>query len=115
MKSSGKLSKQDRIKFWSKHVKTYSSSGLTQRAYCREKNLSYWTFNNWKRHFDISKPASEFIEIPAEIKSSINAFNNNRESNNFEIILKNGLRILIPDTFNTDLFKQIITIAGELS
>ena len=116
MKPTRKLSKQDRIEFRSKHVRTYSSTGLTQRAYCQKNNLSYWSFNSWKRKLENQKTASKFIEISAGIKttmpSHVEVIN---KVTNFEIILRNGLRISIPEVFNSELFKQIITAAGELS
>jgi transposase-like protein len=35
--------------FWSQHVAACATSGLSRAAYCRQHDLSYWTFNDWRR------------------------------------------------------------------
>ena len=116
MKSTKQFSKKDRIEFWSRHVKAYSLTGLTQRAYCREKELSYWSFNTWKRKLEQTKSDPKFVELTAGIQAvpicdNICA----HRSNNFEIILRNGLRIEIPYNFNIRQLHRIIKYAGEMS
>ncbi len=50
MKNSKSTDK--RQAYWQAHVEAHSKSRLTQREYCRQNNISYWSFNSWKRSLD---------------------------------------------------------------
>ena len=89
--------------FWEKHVDSYKKSGLSQKAFCRQQHISYWSFNSWKRKLEKGKAKNKIIEIPQDkFKSLISV------PEPFEIIISNNVKILIPDTFNPETLKQII-------
>ena len=116
MKITKKSSKQEKRQIWQNHVKAYSSSNLTQKAYCFQHDISYWSFNSWKRRLKKETVTSQFIEIPRNIKENLGIKQLHSEQlTNFEIILNNGLKIKIPDNFNPIQLKQIIKYAGEIS
>jgi len=39
---NSKESNEKRCQFWERHLKTWSKSGLTQNAYCRDNNLKVY-------------------------------------------------------------------------
>ncbi len=38
--------------FWFQHIRTWSSSQLSQVAYCQQKRLTHHQFTYWKNKFD---------------------------------------------------------------
>ena len=115
MKSTKNLPNQKRKEFWKRHIEDYSSTNLTQRAYCKKVDISYWSFNSWKRRMEKENKISGFVEISTAVQKTANVDKKNSiNSDNFEIILPNELRIKIPDNFDSDLFYQIITMVGEI-
>jgi transposase-like protein len=42
--------------FWAQHVAACAASGLSRAAYCRRHDLSYWTFNDWRRRVESAQP-----------------------------------------------------------
>lgn len=101
--------KQDKQKYWKQHYDSYQKLKSTQRAYCSQNNLNYWTFNQWKRRFDKAELDTNLQEIPVEI------FQNDSSENQIEIIVKNNIRISIPDDFSPKTLKNILSIIGENS
>ncbi|MFO8083785.1 MAG: hypothetical protein R6U27_05645 [Desulfobacterales bacterium] len=62
MAESWKAENEEKRRWWKEHVDTWSASGKTQTAYCRENDLSYSRFQYWKKRLiQSSKPA--FIEL----------------------------------------------------
>lgn len=99
--------KQDREYFWKHHYISFNKSGLTQREFCRQNELNYWSFNQWKRRFDKSELDVSLQEISLSLpeKSQSKEF--------IEIIFKNDIRLSIPDNFSKNTLKQIVEIFGE--
>ena len=89
--------------FWEEHVETFRKSGLSQKAYCRQQSISYWSFNSWKRKLEKSKVKNNIIEIPRDKFKSLTS-----PPNPFEIIVSDNLKISIPDNFDPEILKQII-------
>jgi transposase-like protein len=44
--------------FWAQHVAACAASGLSRAAYCRQHDLNYWTFNDWRRRSGSERPTS---------------------------------------------------------
>lgn len=89
--------------FWENHIALYRESGYSQKAYCREQNISYWSFNSWKRKLEKEKDRDKIIEIPlAKVQSLTSEFKS------FEIFLTEKITIRIPDNFNPETLKRII-------
>ena len=42
----------ERRKYWTDQVQRWKESGLTQREYCKKKDLSIERFGAWKRRLD---------------------------------------------------------------
>ena len=90
--------------YWLQHYKSFKTQEITQREYCRNNDLGYWTFNTWKRKFDKSETETTLQEIPIKISPK------STQASSIEIVLENSLRILIPDNFSENTLKKIITV-----
>ena len=98
---------KDRKGYWKQHYDSFQESGLTQREYCRNNNLRYWTFNQWKRRFDKSESDLSMQEIPVKLPLKTSS------EKHIEIILNNNIRLSIPDNFSSDTLKKIVSVLRE--
>ena len=92
---------------WLNNYNSFNKSGLTQREYCRQEELGYWTFNSWKRRFDKSESDTTLQEVPIKISPAHSA------NSPIEIILENNLRISIPENFSENTLKKIISVMRD--
>ena len=99
--------KKDRREYWKQHYISFQESGLTQREYCKQKDLGYWTFNQWKRRFDKSESDMSIQEIPIKLPLKTSS------GKHIEIVLNNNIRLSIPDNFSSDTLKKIISALGK--
>lgn len=52
---------------WSARVERWKKSGKSQRAFCLDEKLSFWSFRNWKARLAKSRReqrATSFVELP---------------------------------------------------
>lgn len=92
------------------HVKSWETSGLSMREYCRKHSISYWSFREWrklKQHGNKTK--SRLIEVPQEI------YLNPEEHAPIEIIINSRIHLSIKENFSSELLKNIINTLEELS
>jgi hypothetical protein len=96
--------------YWEKHVKRYYDTDLSQKEYCRQNNLSYWSFNMWKRRIDQKSSSCGLTEI-----SRVKVRELSRTGRSFEILLGNTIRIAVPDDFDPEVLKNILKTLGATS
>lgn len=77
-------------KLWSARIDEWKRSELSQRRYCKERNISLSTFQWWRcrlREVDATEeaPSTELVEIPMQ-KSQIEK----RESGKYRVALEVG-------------------------
>ena len=48
---------------WRRHIEDWRSSGLTQQAFCRNRDLSYHQFHYWRRK--ITQPSTPLSTRPS--------------------------------------------------
>lgn len=101
------LSRAEKYKFWSDRVSLYYQSGLSQKEFCRVHNISYWSFNTWKRRLDKNVEKNQIQEISPEL---VKKLSNSRS--NLEIILNETLRVSVPDNFTEETLRRIIYLLG---
>lgn len=102
------MNKKDSTRdYWHKHYDSFNKSGLTQRDYCRQEELGYWTFNSWKRRFDKSESDVTLQELPIKVSPTHSA------CSPIEIILKNNLKLSIPDNFSKNSLKKIMSVLRD--
>ncbi|MBU4387887.1 hypothetical protein KJ644_05515 [Candidatus Dependentiae bacterium] len=100
-----KLTSEERLKFWQDHVSVYRKSGMTQREYCGKANISYWSFNVWKRRIDSEEKATGIHEIPQAVVQRLS-----RERKDLEIIVHDRLRIVLPEGFSEKTLCRVLSL-----
>lgn len=101
-----KLSKKSQP-YWQRHVEAYQESGLTQREYCRQNNISYWSFNPWKRKLE--SESSELCEIPIQTVQGLSS-----ETKHIEIIISEKLKVTIPESFSKSTLRDVLSVLEVL-
>ena len=101
----------DHQEFWRLHIQAWQDSGLSQRAYCKKKNLSEYRFSKWKsRLAKNDNVASRFVRVPlttglpVPIKAGV-----------LHVHCPNGFRVDINEEFDSELLKKLLTVLGEVS
>jgi hypothetical protein len=102
-----KRSPRKGLPYWEGHVKAYQKSGLTQREYCRQNNISYWSFNPWKRKLE--SESSELCEIPIQTVQSLSS-----ETKHIEIIISEKLKVTIPESFSKSTLRDVLSVLEVL-
>ncbi|MFH0976223.1 MAG: hypothetical protein V1874_10625 [Spirochaetota bacterium] len=54
---------EENVKYWKSHIEKHRKSRVSQKKYCRQQEISYWSFNHWKKQ--IKPKSSKLQEIPA--------------------------------------------------
>jgi hypothetical protein len=93
--------KKSTREYWIHHYQSFKAQEITQREYCRQNNLGYWTFNKWKREFDQEDGSTLLQQLPVKYQP--------QQGKQFEIILSDTVRISIPDSFSEDTLKKILS------
>ena len=99
-----------RQNYWESHVAAFHKSGFTQREYCRQQNISYWSFNSRKRSLG-KLENTELQEISTETIQQLKPENNK----NIDIVLNNNIRISIPIEFSESSLQKILSVLKVLN
>jgi hypothetical protein len=91
------------LAYWRAHVKAQRKSGLTQREYCRQNDISYWSYNPWKRKLE--GRGDLFYEISPKIIQDLTV-----DNKNIEITVNDNIKISIPEGFSTDTLRDILHV-----
>lgn len=97
--------------YWREHLESWKNSGLTQRAYCEQAEISYASFvyQHTRITRKVEKTSVKFIEkkIPEQ-----------KQANNIpciQLMLPNGIRIGIEGELNMSLLETVLRVAGSTS
>ena len=96
---------EENVKYWKSHVEAYRNSGLSQKKYCEQEKISYWSMNHWKRKIDPER--NRLLEIPLSLVDSLS-----KSNKEIELTLEDRIRISIPERFSEDTLKKILNILG---
>jgi hypothetical protein len=96
---------EENAKYWQTEVEAHRKSGLNQREYCRQKGISYWSFNPWKRKLE--RKSNKPQEISPFLISSLS-----QQNKQIELILEDRIKISIPDSFSEGTLRNILNILG---
>jgi hypothetical protein len=86
--------------YWKDIVDKWQASGKSMAEFCRDENLSYWTFRDWKGRF--LKPEKK--TVPGLVKLNLK-----KEPKTSEIeVLVGPSRILVPQHFDESHLIRIV-------
>lgn len=63
------MGKTDMDATWEGHIKAWERSGKSQRAFCKLKGISFWSFRNWRARLKPraknrpAEKATPFVEV----------------------------------------------------
>ena len=102
---------KNQIDYRQNHVQKWKQSGLSMQRYCLEQKISYWSFRDWKKKSERenSSAKNSLVEIPVTL------YKPKKDSEQIEIVLNNGIKIIVKENSSTDHLKAILFILEELS
>ena len=100
--------KEQKKNYWQNHYSAYISLGVTQREYCRQNDLCYWTFNSWKRKIETTEKSTTIQKIPFTV------LNKEITQDQIEIILSDCIRLSIPNNFSPETLQRVVKTLEEL-
>lgn len=100
--------KQQTINFWTDHFEKQKQSGLTQKDYCIQNNLSVKYFANVKIKINKLKlNNARFVKIPFDIKNKF------LPSKEIQLVINDKYKINLHSNFDAETLKRILkTIEG---
>jgi hypothetical protein len=105
MRNYKQLTKEEKEQFWQKHFDSWEASEMSQKKYCEENSISYWSFKN---RYGKEKPSEgihpgKFLKLKPE---KIHAGHTGK----IEIILGNKIRLLIEEGICEDNLRKIFSV-----
>ncbi len=100
--------------YWRQQLLEWSQSRLTQVGFCRERGLSVPAFTWWKAKLrdELNLPYRR-VNGPVQRKDPFIEVqvSGDRSSSQFELLLTNGRRIMVPDRFDPENLHRLIRVA----
>ena len=90
---------------WKHHIESWQVSGMVQREYCRQHNLSYYQFGYWKKRIVQTETAAKFVSL------NLSSFTNKHPSQSgsaLRVVVSNGLKVEVEAGFDPHLLGQLI-------
>ncbi len=87
--------------------KEWSSSGLSQRRFCEQREISFSTFGYWRRQLrEGSENELPSPFVPVEIKPA----HASPSRSHYEVRLEDGIRIRVPSDFESECLGRLIEL-----
>lgn len=93
--------------FYEKHLQAWEISGLNQKRYCDQENLSYSAFKAWRAKLNQQSPPN-----PAFVEATYTPSNDPGPI--LQIGLPNGVRMSLNSNTSPDMMKKILQFIGEI-
>ena len=108
-----------RREFWQAHVEAWRESGLTQRAYCREHELSEMQLSHWKHRLQKTRrrAGSTSRLVPVRVLGESTPRSTEVDGHNARVghrggdltlVFSNGWRLEIGEGFNLDTLSRVL-------
>ncbi len=94
---------------WKKLILEWKESGLSQTAFCRQRNLKYANFVHWRRRFKSRE--QELVSAPALLPIRLRATGDvsSKQPSIIQITLGNGKRIDLPIDVSPEQLRAVIS------
>ena len=108
-----------RWEFWRTHVEAWRESGLTQRAYCREHELSEIQLSHWKHRLQKTRrrasAASRLVpvrvlreSVPRSTEVDGHSARVGHRGGELTLVLSNGWRLEIGEGINLETLSRVL-------
>jgi transposase-like protein len=111
--STSKQRCSSKERFWRRIVREWRSSGLSVRAFCRERDLSEPNFYAWRRTLaERDAQAARFVavRVVADEKAATAA---RRSGSGLELLLSSGRVLRIGADFDEAALRRVLTLLEE--
>ena len=114
MMRTKRTNKSNDIDFWKNHIAAWKKSGLSQKAYCEREQIGFSSFKNQKNAFTDrqEKKFVNFIRVNPDIPPMKAAII--ESSSQFEIVLPNGIQVVVSSPFESHQLKLVLQVAGSV-
>lgn len=102
-------SREKRKQYWQEQLKEFYASGASQRKFCLDSGLSYWSFNQWKRRLESEQKSSAMTEIKFKPVLQETA-----SANRIEIHFSNIIHISFPADISPEMLICIVKSFGVI-
>ena len=103
-------SKEDnlkRVQLWKKHLKEWSKTELSQKAYCKKYNLKANRFTYWKNKFKKQNLPVEFVQVTlVQLADPVMC----DSASILRLNIKSGFQIEIPDGFSQITLERLLQV-----
>ena len=90
-------------KLWNTRISAWEQSGISQRKYCNQENISYPAFQYWRKRIRIK--SGQFVEL--KVDSVI-------DKEPITINLSNGICLAVNDATNLKTVKDLVRELKDL-
>jgi len=117
--SKESLSPTERQAYWRDQLLQWAQSGVSQRQFCRQRDLSPHAFTWWKAKFrdELHLPYRVVRKRSSKNSSSqfleLKVFNTKLEPK-YEVVLVNNRTIRVVDRFDPESLKQLIKVVESI-
>ena len=117
------MKKQTRhdLAFWQRQLEQWRTSGLTQKTYCREQNLSYTTFARYRNRINRERKgettAAAFVPVvikPEPATPAVAKASGGEAGPAIEVRLGNGRAILLHGGFDDVQLGRLVRLLETL-
>ena len=109
--------------FWRAHIKAWSESGVTQRAYCQEHGLPEAQFSHWKPRLRKKgqRPRRKAQLVPLKVIEETTMETARGEvrgaasdAGELALVFGNGLRLEISEGFDAATLRRVLEVLGHV-
>ena len=109
--------------FWRAHIKAWSESGLTQRAYCQEHGLPEAQFSHWKPRLrnkgQRQRPKARVVPVKVIEETTIGTARGEvrgaaSDAGELALVFGNGLRLEISEGFDAATLRRVLEVLGHV-
>ena len=99
--------------FWKQQIEGWRSSGLTQKAYCRQHELKEHQFVYWKKRFVQTETGITFV--PVKVRRCVQSSPDRCSPDTLRVIVGGDLQIEVGSDFDSQLLRRLITTLRSLT
>ena len=103
--------REEKHRFWERHLQRWRSPGLSQRAYCQGHQLAPQQFSYWKKRFVDGDKHPLFVQLPLGQTLSEK---HHRASDTISVVIRDRYRIGILVDFDANVLIRIIWVLDGL-
>jgi len=99
---------EQKIEFWSGHFKTWIESGLSQKKFCENAKISYWSFRTWYYKTKSKINETKFIRLNTSCPEE-------KPSSKITLTLHEKMKIEFNENISEEVLRKIFKASEVLN